>query len=158
MTYDRESAVNYAHAWAMRRNPKYYDYDKIGGDCTNFVSQCLFAGFGVMDYMGDGWYYTDANNKSPSWTGVEFLYNYLTRPGGGNGPRATLTTPDRLVPGDIIQLSFDGKSFSHSQFVVETDGTGDAGKILIATHSYDSDYRPLSTYQFEAARALAVVG
>lgn len=46
--YDRYSAVMYAHKWAYDRNPRYYNYDKIGGDCTNFASQCLLAGNGVM--------------------------------------------------------------------------------------------------------------
>lgn len=46
--YDRAAAVAYAHRWAFRRNPAYYDYEKIGGDCTNYASQCLYAGSGIM--------------------------------------------------------------------------------------------------------------
>ena len=38
--YDRGKAVAYAHKWAFGRNPAYYNFDKIGGDCTNFTSQC----------------------------------------------------------------------------------------------------------------------
>lgn len=41
--YDRFSAISYAKRWALARNPKYYNFDSIGGDCTSFVSQCLFA-------------------------------------------------------------------------------------------------------------------
>ena len=41
--YDRKAAVEYADYWAYRRNPKYYAFDDIGGDCTNFVSQCIFC-------------------------------------------------------------------------------------------------------------------
>lgn len=48
--YNREKAKQYAKKWAYLRNPSYYDYDKIGGDCTNFVSQCIFAGAGHMNY------------------------------------------------------------------------------------------------------------
>lgn len=44
MRYNREKAVEYARRWAYDRNPQYYNFDPIGGDCTNFVSQCLFAG------------------------------------------------------------------------------------------------------------------
>ena len=47
--YDRRRAVEYALRWALSRNPEYYDFEDIGGDCTNFVSQCLFAGCGVMN-------------------------------------------------------------------------------------------------------------
>ena len=30
--YDRRAAVLYAHEWAYGRNPKFYDYERIGGD------------------------------------------------------------------------------------------------------------------------------
>lgn len=35
--YDRISAVSYAKKWALSRNPKYYNFDTVGGDCTNFI-------------------------------------------------------------------------------------------------------------------------
>lgn len=35
MDYDRDKAVAYAHQWAFKRNPNYYNFDSIGGDCTN---------------------------------------------------------------------------------------------------------------------------
>ncbi len=41
--YNRENAVEYAKIWAYKRNPKYYNFDPVGGDCTSFVSQCLYA-------------------------------------------------------------------------------------------------------------------
>lgn len=42
--YDRLEAVIYAHRWAYGRNPAFYDYEEIGGDCTNYASQCIYAG------------------------------------------------------------------------------------------------------------------
>ena len=66
--------MEYAKKWALSRNPKFYDYEKIGGDCTNFASQCIYAGSGVMN--NKTWYYKNGNQKSPSWTGVEFLYDF----------------------------------------------------------------------------------
>ena len=42
--YNAQKAVNYASKWAYDRNPKYHDYSDEGGDCANFVSQCLIAG------------------------------------------------------------------------------------------------------------------
>ena len=51
----------------------------MGGDCTNFASQCIYAGSGVMNYTPTmGWYYSSGSNRSPSWTGVVYLYNFLT--------------------------------------------------------------------------------
>jgi len=37
--YDRKEALLYAEKWAMDRNPRYYNFDSVGGDCTSFVSQ-----------------------------------------------------------------------------------------------------------------------
>ena len=87
LPYDRAAAVRYAHLWAYGRNPRYYDYEGIGGDCTNFASQCIYAGAGVMnDTPTFGWYYINANDKAPAWTGVEYLYNFLTRRTPSAGP------------------------------------------------------------------------
>ena len=56
--YDRNAVVLYAHQWAYGRNPAFYDYEHLGGDCTNFASQCVFAGSGVMNFTPTfGWYY-----------------------------------------------------------------------------------------------------
>ena len=45
---DRTRAVEYARRWALSRNPIFEDYTGIGGDCTNFVSQAIFAGTCVL--------------------------------------------------------------------------------------------------------------
>ena len=119
LPYDRAAAVRYAHLWAYGRNPRYYDYEGIGGDCTNFASQCIYAGAGVMNYTPTfGWYYINANDKAPAWTGVEYLYNFLKRRTPSAGPFAGEVSPERIRPGDIVQLSFDGAGWQHSPVVV----------------------------------------
>ena len=76
--YDRGKAVAYAKRWAFSRNPDFLDFQGLGGDCSNFVSQCLFAGCGVMNYTPTyGWYYIDSNRRTASWTGVSYLYSFL---------------------------------------------------------------------------------
>ena len=78
--YDRKAVVMYAHRWAYGRNPEFYDYESLGGDCTNFASQCIYAGSGIMNFTPTySWYYIDANQKAPAWTGVEYFYNFLTK-------------------------------------------------------------------------------
>ncbi|MBR3640872.1 MAG: amidase domain-containing protein, partial [Oscillibacter sp.] len=104
--YDRRSAVRYAHEWAYGRNPRFYDYEDLGGDCTNFASQCLYAGGAVMNYTPTfGWYYISANEKAPAWTGTEFLYNFLTRGEGTVGPIARECAIEEIRPGGLVQLS-----------------------------------------------------
>lgn len=43
ISYDRNSAIAYAKKWALSQNPRYYNFDPVGGDCTSFISQCLYA-------------------------------------------------------------------------------------------------------------------
>ena len=44
LSYNPQKAIDYARSWYNRRNPIYTDYSDMGGDCANFVSQCLIAG------------------------------------------------------------------------------------------------------------------
>ncbi len=152
--FDRGAAVRYAETWATGRNPRFPDFEKMGGDCTSFASQCLFAGCGVMNYDPvSGWYCNGLNDRSPSWSGVEFLYAFLT----GNrsvGPYAEETAAAALQPGDLVQLGSEEGRFYHTPVVLSVGG----GEILVAAHTYDALYRPLSSYSFSKLRCLHVVG
>ena len=158
LPYDREAAVTYAHTWAYRRNPAFYDFSAIGGDCTNFASQCIYAGAGVMNFTPTfGWFYRSANDRTPSWTGVQFLYDFLTR-NLGTGPFATEVSLNRLEPGDVVQLAIDQDiRYQHTPVVVRVDSPTLTG-ILVAAHSNDVDFRPLSTYQIRKIRCLHIDG
>ena len=153
-TYDRDAAVTYAHTWAYRRNPAYYDFSAIGGDCTNFASQCLYAGAGIMNFTPTfGWYYRNAYDRTPSWTGVQYLYDFLTR-NLGPGPFASEVSLRQLEPGDLVQLAFTATDrYEHTPVVVRVDSPTLPG-ILVAAHSNDVDFRPLSTYNISRLRAL----
>jgi len=57
--YNPDNAIKYARTYCKNYNSKYYNYAKDGGDCANFVSQCLKAGglnlddcAGWVDYYG----------------------------------------------------------------------------------------------------------
>ena len=156
--YDREKAVSYARQWAFRRNPSFSDFSYLGGNCTNFISQCVYMGSGIMNFrVVFGWYYRSMNDRSPSWTGVEYFNNFLQRKEENSGPLAKEIAVSEVESGDIIQLRFHGKqAFSHSLLVVENQqGRGD---ILITTNSDDADFRPLSTYVAAEYRALHILG
>ena len=157
MIYDREAAVAYAEKWAYGRNPKYYDFSDLGGDCTNFASQALYAGYGEMNYRPTfGWYYKDANDKSPSWTGVNELYSFLIS-NRGAGPKAAETDMNGIENGDLIQLDFDGdERFDHTPIVIDT-GERTPETILVAAHSNDAYLRPLSTYDYKNIRFLHII-
>lgn len=153
--YEREAAVSYAEKWALRRNPKYLDFSALGGDCTNFVSQCLYAGKMPMNYMHTfGWYYRSGNAKAPAWSGAAQLYNFLTQKNVRPGPFALECTPEEVMPGDILQLSFDGNIFSHSLLAVESSPSA----IYVAAHSDDAWHRNLDEYLYVKIRALHILG
>ncbi len=152
--YDRISAVRYARQWAFGRNPAYYDFNAIGGDCTNFASQCIFAGANVMNFTPlYGWFYRSANDRTPSWTGVEYLFRFLTE-NDGEGPFAKEVPLSELEIGDVVQLGRATGDFYHSPVVVGFS----RGDILIAAHTYDALDRRLSTYSFAKARGLHILG
>ena len=152
--YERDAAVSYAKRWAFGRNPAYYDFSRIGGDCTNFVSQCVFAGSGVMNETPVlGWYYKGPDRRTASWTGVEYLYNFLIS-NQGTGPFAQETTQDAVGIGDVIQLGRETGDFYHTCIV-----TGfRTGTPLVAAHSSDAFGRPLTSYIYEKARCLHIGG
>lgn len=151
--YAREDAVNYAYKWAFSRNSNYYNYDNIGGDCTNFISQCIYAGSKIMNYTKTfGWYYKSANDKSPSWTGVEYLYNFLTRKDKSIGPIGKEVTVNNVEIGDIIQLSFDGNKFAHSLIITNIKDSN----IFVTTHTFDALNKNLQLYNFKKARFIHI--
>lgn len=157
--YDRNAAAAYARKWAFQRNPDYYNFDRLGGDCTNFASQCLFAGSGVMNFTPTfGWYYKTLNDRAPAWTGVEFFYRFLigndNGVGTGKGPYAKEVFLRELEIGDFVQLGDENGKFYHTPVVVGFSG----GVPLVAAHTYDAYNKPLNSYSFARLRCLHIVG
>ena len=153
--YDRGLAVEYAVRWAEGKNPAFGYFGGIGGDCTNFISQCLLAGGGVMnfDYVR-GWYFRSMTDRSPSWTSVAYLQSFLLRTGGGVGPFAEVCGLGEVEIGDIIQLRQNKTHFNHSLIVSKIVG----GEIYVCAHSNDVLNRPLSSYNALAMMPLHIIG
>ena len=63
---------------------------------------------------------------------------------------------EQIEPGDIIQLSFDGEAFAHTPVVVSVGEIPSPENILVAAHSYDSDNRPLDTYEYKDLRPIHI--
>ncbi len=152
--YDREKTLAYAKKWALARNPAYYDFETLGGDCTNFASQCVLAGCSVMNYTPVfGWFYINAGNRTASWTGVEYFYDFLTN-NRGVGPYARETSFAGAEVGDIVQLGDVNGRFYHSPVIVDIKD----GEALLAAHTYDAYMRPLSDYSYQTVRFIHILG
>lgn len=159
LKYDRDAGVDYANTWAEKFNPAYYDFSDIGGDCTNFVSQCLFAGAKIMNFKETfGWFYRTANDRTASWTAVIYLYNFLIG-NQGVGPFAREAPISSIQPGDIVQLQNHGNTFHHSTYVVDVKKRNPSlSDIYICAHTFETDARPLSSYSVIRARFLHIEG
>ena len=154
--YNRQKAIEYAKKWAYQRNPKYYNFDNVGGDCTSFISQCIYEGSDVINYSKqNGWYYINGNNKSPSWSGVEFLYNFLTT-NKIAGPYGKEVKQNEIQIGDIAQLSFNGNNFGHSLIITRIEDNSNLNKIFIASHTFDSFNKRISEYNYEKIRFIHI--
>lgn len=151
--YEWNDAVAYAKRWALHRNPLYYNFDGIGGDCTNFISQCIYAGVKVMnDTPIYGWYYHSASDRTASWTGVEYLFDFLIN-NRFIGPFGHLAKIGELIPGDVIQLGGSNGRYYHSLMVLDI-----YPEILVAAHADDSLNRPLSSYSYDQIRFIHIDG
>jgi hypothetical protein len=100
-----------------------------------------------------GWYYISLDDRTASWSGVEFFYNFIVG-NRGIGPFGREVSSDMLEIGDVIQLYREGVGYYHSLLVVGFDGE----EILVAAQSDDVFERPLSTYTYDNARFLKIEG
>ena len=160
-TYNRERAVEYARRWALDRNPLFIDFTGIGGNCTNFVSQCILAGCCTMNYTPDfGWYYISPEERAPAWSSVEFFYEFLTESerfkaaNGGVGPFAREVAREAAEIGDVVQYADSEGDWYHTVIITRIDGD----EIFVSAQSDDARDRPISTYNFASARFLHIEG
>lgn len=153
--YDRARAAEYARTWSGDRNPLFFNYAGFGGDCTNFVSQAVFAGSCQMNFTPVfGWYYLSSDSRTASWTGVEFFYNFMTE-NTGVGPFATEVGPENVEVGDVAQLRNADGTYYHTLLVT---GVDPRRGILVTAHTNDALDRPLSRYNYADVRFLHIEG
>lgn len=140
--YNRAKTVQYAETWWQTPNPKYEEFEV---DCTNFVSQCLFAGGAPMDYTGKrdlGWWYAGKKGNqelwSFSWAVANSLQTFLSHSRRGLKGHA-VDDPSELQPGDTISYDWDGDGrYQHNTIVIGKDANG---MPLVNAHTYNSRNR-----------------
>lgn len=150
--YDRIAAVQYARQWALKRNPKFQDYEDWGGNCTNYISQCVNAGGVPMDPYGGNvmkqWYWYSDKKRTPSWTAAQPFFEYFTGNNNSNtqnfGVYAAEVGYDDLELGDIVQLVKYGKAY-HTMIITGILLDGDKVQdYLESQNTYDLLDYPLS--------------
>lgn len=127
--YRRDEAAAYADRWWKDGNPEFEVFDV---DCTNYVSQCLFAGGAPINYTGKretGWWYKGYNGAqewwSFSWAVSDSLERYLSGQRTSGLRAEAMERADQLSLGDIIQYDWDGNGhYQHSTIVTAFDAEG----------------------------------
>lgn len=166
--YDRDAAVAYANGWIGKRNQEWSDFTGRGGNCQNFVSQCLLAGGIPIDIEGESiwkWYGEDLNERndregnSASWISVNHFYQYAST-NLGYGLSAVPDAPyQEGMPGDILQMGFPG-NWNHVVLISEVIQGEDGHFIDYLIHSNTSDLRnfPASAYPLPCQSLIKICG
>ena len=163
--YNRVEVYNWAYAHWSNYSAAYVnlgDNKWEGGDCANFVSQCLKAGGANNDKVGNyQWYYdnkgtSNTNDDIYSWTwstsrGLNniLLNNYKSDEFGPKGTEKVITgdweynsTIGKFIePGDIIQYQWKpDKNITHTAVIVGMlyNSSKNRYEPVIAEHTYDS--------------------
>ena len=160
--YDRKKAIEYAFEWWNKRNPNFYNFDTIGGDCTNFVSQCLFYGGIEMNFSYLGWYYNNLNSRSPSWAGVNEFYSFATTNFSNWGVRAKQVNIQKTEPGDVVQIMQVGETqFHHTLLITKIDAKDEKQKdynnIFLTGHTHDVLNVPINHFAIKEIRFLKIL-
>jgi hypothetical protein len=167
--YNRNNAFNWAYTYWDNYSTEYVnlgDEKWKGGDCTNFVSQCLRAGGAANDRIGSyQWYYENNGSKkvsdaSFSWTwstarGLNYIIlgNYNSKEFGPKGTEKVITGDSEyntsigsfIALGDIIQYQWkQNDKIGHSAIIVGIlyNSSKQRYEPVIAEHTNNSWYTP----------------
>ena len=123
--YSKAACDAYAEKYGRTINNEYRWFE---ADCTNFASQCIYAG-GLP--QSAHWYYNDANDYSRSWTVVQDLRDFIMNHTLSAGYYESMPAYPAGVDyrGTLIQYS-NGSEWVHSAIVRYYNGSG----IYVAEH------------------------
>ncbi len=146
--YSRNAAVEYAKRYALKPNPAYRYFPIVGnssGDCTNFTSQCLYAGGAPMIINGrNPWWYKHSGSSLPSrdswsvsWAVAHSLYWTLKINQESNLPGVKgleVSDINSMELGDVIFYEDNNRTIFHSAII-----TGfSQNQPLISQHSFEA--------------------
>lgn len=158
--YSASDAAEYAVQWGEDRNSIYPNYNFAGGDCTNFVSQCIYAG--GLDMNGSSasvgtvesttnWYCIYIKSilgirqyaLTTSWVRVADLNTYLS----SLASKATITKLDSLISacstGDVVQLADKTTGTPYHSIIINAK---DSTTAYFCGHSSDRSNADVNDY------------
>ncbi|MCH5212063.1 MAG: RICIN domain-containing protein [Oscillospiraceae bacterium] len=122
-SYSPDAAVAYADTYWSNYNPNYTSYKGSGGDCANFVSQCMRAG-GIPT---DGTWYPN----SSAWIGCTAQRKHFS----SLGTLISNPSASQILKGNpVYYSSTSGSTWTHAGICV---GTNSAGTPVVNAHTND---------------------
>jgi hypothetical protein len=159
--YSGSNGSIYAQRFATATATLRWFYYVDGGDCTNFVSQCVWAAYGGYVPKDDATSKKNIANKvrmvpniwqggtgggMPNWESVKKFWAYTTDSSKTRGPMAngyndgkkyTGIKPADVSVGNVLQVSNNSSSnYGHSVYVSVISGAA-WDKIFVCQHSSD---------------------
>lgn len=147
----REAVINYALKYATNRNS---DYRSFGSDCTNFVSQALYAGGWKMQVGGEQdatkWFYSHKgiDTWTLTWSVADNFYYY----GRWHANRFSNIGKDVVWMGDVVSVDFQPtgqKSDKIDHTMIATGRIKNKGgwnSLLFTYHSNDRKNYPATSF------------
>lgn len=152
-SYNRKKAIDYARRHYRYSNPAFPLYDQ---DCTNFVSQCMYAG-GIPQTKI--WYCYQyhrppaRHRNSEAWSvaskNMQYVSKYLSKGSvklkyeSYNKDWKKILKNQKIQAGDIIYFSKNlGKSYYHAAIISFCDSYG----IMYASHTIPYLFRSLAEF------------
>ncbi len=167
--YQRVAAFLYADKWVGCRNEDWPDYSPYGGNCQNFVSQCIHAGDIPMDIKEPGiwkWYGSTPNSKangygrSPSWSAVKDFLDYV-KENEAYGLVAQADAPYYSGEiGDVIHLAAHEGDWKHTVLITKVlkNEDGETYDYLIHSNTADLKNFPVSIYPYPRQLLIKIYG
>lgn len=158
-SYDFVDAVTYAEEYFESYNSEYPDWTGYGGDCANFISQCLYAGGKSMEGTPgtsaaaqdwSNWFSKGSScntkNVSSTWRGANAFKGYWTVHASAYETFGSVGSDsyDYGYSGDAISLLNKNGSAYHTLMIVGYDRANN--DFIIAAHTNDTVTAHLSDY------------
>lgn len=142
-TYNVSNAIAYADKYCINYNSAYNSYKGRGGDCANFVSQCLYAGGFKQD--------SDWFKHSVAWINVmrqiahfKEYGNFLNAQNGN------------LIKGNPIYFDWNGDGvYDHATICV---GRNNNGTAILDSHTRDLYHATWTNWSFRRAATIQLHG
>ena len=142
-TYNVSNAIAYADKYCINYNSSYNSYKGRGGDCANFVSQCLYAGGFKQDSV---WY-----KHSVAWINVMKQIAHFKAYG-----TFLNATNSNLIKGNPIYFDWNGDStYDHATICV---GRNNSGIAILDSHTKDLYHATWTNWSFRKAATIQLRG